>query len=170
VNPALEEFIERIGMEAQCEGLARTAARVFAYMVLRGGPCPGEELAEALQISRGGVSMSTRYLEFRGLLERTGLSGDQRVYYQMPEDPYGNLVESSLEHRRRLRDITRDARRSLEESAADAELDGARERLRRMEAFYDHVVRRMETGLESWKESDRAAAAAVDDSAERNPT
>jgi len=173
LDAAVEEFIERMGMEAQCEGLARTAARVFAYMVVRGGPCSGDELAEELEISRGGVSMSTRYLESRGLLERTGLPGDQKVYHQMPDDPFGNLVETSLERRRRIRDMTREARLALEAREGgdgDEDLEGAPERLARMEAFYDHVVARMETGLKTWKETDGASPGFGEHHTERNAT
>ncbi|MDP2479424.1 MAG: hypothetical protein Q8W51_01055 [Candidatus Palauibacterales bacterium] len=151
MDPAVQEFVERIGMETQCEDLARTAGRVFAYMVLRGGPSSGDELASTLQISRGGVSMSTRYLESRGLLERTGRPGDQRVYYQLPEDPFGNLIEQSLEHRRRIRDVTREARIALQDVELGPEFEGGVERLERMEAFYDLVVGRMETGLKTWR-------------------
>ncbi|HKK27718.1 MAG TPA: MarR family transcriptional regulator [Gemmatimonadota bacterium] len=171
MDTVVEEFIERMGMEARCEGLARTAARVFAYMVVRGGPCSGDELAETLEISRGGVSMSTRYLESRGLLERTGLPGDQRVYHQMPDDPFGNLVETALERRRRIRDVTREARLALEtREEGDEGFEGAAERLARMEAFYDHVVARMETGLETWKETERASSASGEHPTERNAT
>lgn len=164
MDPAVQEFVERFGMETQCEDLARTAARVFAYMVLRGGPTSGDELAGALQISRGGVSMSTRFLESRGLLERTGRPGDQRVYYRIPDDPFGNLIEQSLEHRRRIRDVTHDARVSLEGVELGPEFEGGIERLQRMEAFYDMVVRRMETGLETWRAS-AGRAGAVDGTA-----
>lgn len=153
MDPAVQEFVERFGMETQCEDLARTAARVFAYMVLRGGPSSGDELAGTLQISRGGVSMSTRFLESRGLLERTGRPGDQRVYYRIPEDPFGNLIEQSLEHRRRIRDVTHEARLALQDVELGPEFEGGVERLQRMEQFYDLVVGRMETGLKAWRAS-----------------
>lgn len=167
MEPAIEEFIERLGMETQCEDLARTAGRVFAYMVVRGGPCSGDELAETLQISRGGVSMSTRSLESRGLIERMGLPGDQKVYYRLPDDPFGNLVEGALERRRRIRDITRHARTALDGVQLEPELEGAADRLARMEAFYELVVRRMETGLQAWKASDRNRHTADDPITER---
>lgn len=164
MQPVVQEFVERVGMETRAEELARTAGRVFAYMVLRGGPCPAEELADELDVSRGGVSMSTRYLESRGLLERTGRPGDQKVYYRIPADPYGNLVEETLERRRRIREITREARRGVEAAELGSEFGGAAERLGRMEAFYDLVVRRMEEGLEEWRSS---SASPSGDSEER---
>jgi DNA-binding transcriptional regulator GbsR (MarR family) len=154
VDPAIEEFIERFGLETKTEGLARTAGRVFAYLLVRAEPCSCEELAEELQISRGGVSMSTRYLESRDLVERTGLPGDQRLFYRIPDDPFANLTQNSLERRRRIRDLTREARLALSERAVGTEFGGAMERLTRMESFYDMVIKRMEEGLAAWKAAD----------------
>lgn len=167
VDPAIQEFVERLGMESQSEDMARTAGRMFAYMLVRGGPCSGDELVARLQISRGGVSMSTRYLEARGLLERTGRPGDQRIYYRLPDDPFGNLVEQSLEHRRRIRDLTHDARVALQDATPDPEFEGCVDRLERMETFYDLVVGRMEKGLRAWRSSVAAATAGRTDEDQR---
>ncbi len=154
MDPAVEEFVERFGLETKTEGLARTAGRVFAYLLVRGEPCSCDELAQELQISRGGVSMSTRYLESRDLAERTGVPGDQRIYYRIPEDPFANLILNSLERRRRIHDLTRDARRALGDRPLDERYEGATDRLARMERFYEMVIGRMETGLEAWRAAD----------------
>jgi DNA-binding transcriptional regulator GbsR (MarR family) len=146
----VQQFVERLGLEARTEGLARTAARLFGYLVIEGGPCTSEELADALQVSRGNISMTTQYLETRGLIERTAVSGDARVYFRIAPDPYGNLVTASLDRRRRIRDSVAEARAALQESG-NGERGAALERLTRMEAFYNLLIEAMEGLLIRWR-------------------
>lgn len=149
MDTVLEQFVEKLGLEARAEGLARTAARMFGYLVIEGGPCASEKLADVLQVSRGNISMTAQYLEARGLIERVSLPGDARVYFRIAPDPYGSLVTANLERRRRIRDVVAEARARLAES--DEGRQEALVRLGRMEEFYNLLIEAMEDLLIEWR-------------------
>jgi DNA-binding transcriptional regulator GbsR (MarR family) len=159
MEPALREFIEQMGLKTEAEGLSRTAGRLFAYMVVVRGPCTAEELSDSLSMSRGNVSMTTRLLESKGLLERTTRPGDQRIYYRLPDDPYQNLLVGNLERRRTLREVVATARATLERDGADAP-PGTLERLRVFESYYDLVTANLEDLLVRWRDRDGEDGAA----------
>lgn len=151
MEAAISRFIEEMGLRTEAEGLARTAGRLFAYLVVNGGPCSADELASELEVSRGNVSMSTRLLESRGLIERVSRCGEQKIFYRIAEDPYRNLVQWHLERRRRIREVVRTTLEGLQEAGEEELPAGARERLDMLRGFYDLVIRRMEEGLEQWQ-------------------
>ena len=150
MEAALEEFIEQMGMKTEAEGLSRAAGRLFAYLVVVGGPCTAEELGAALSMSRGNVSMTTRLLASKGLVERITRPGEQRIYYRLPEDPYSNLMAGSLQRRLRLQEVVTRARSAVEREAADAP-QGALERLRVFESYYETWTRSLEALLGEWR-------------------
>ena len=70
-----ENFIERMGMIAQADGLPRIAGRIMGLIILEGGPYSFGELAKRLSVSRGSISTNTRLLENMGVIERTAKPG-----------------------------------------------------------------------------------------------
>ncbi len=145
-HPAVEHFIEQLGLATESEGLSRTAGRLLAYLLLAPEPVPFEELAAELKVSRGGVSANTRLLEERGVVERVARPGDRRVYYRITADVFGNLIEGRLHRRRRIREILAEARREI-----PPELGFARERLAGMDRFYRFLIERLERTVEDWR-------------------
>ena len=63
------EFIEKIGVIAQSEGLPRIAGRVLAMLLYDGEKVSFGQLADALQVSRGSISSGVRMLESQQLIE-----------------------------------------------------------------------------------------------------
>ena len=128
---AADEFIDRMGVIAQADGLPRIAGRLMGFFVIHGGPVSFSELSERLQISRASVSNNTRLLEGLGVIERTGRPGDRQDYFRLARDPYRRLLEGVVE---RMGRASAAAEKAAEEMPADAA--GARRRLGELSAFY----------------------------------
>jgi len=140
--PAAAEFIERLGVATEAEGLPRIAGRLMALLLLLDRACTLDELTRRLGVSHGSVSTNTRLLESLGVVERASRPGDRRVYYRLGSDPYGRLLEGSVRRMRRIAGIVEDARRAL-----PREMTGARSRLAEMGRFYGITIRHAEATL-----------------------
>lgn len=102
-----EEFIEKIGVIAQGEGLPRIAGRVLATLVYDGERVSFGELARGLGVSRGSISSSVRLLEERQIIKRVAKPADRQDYFEMAEDAFVNLIENSaVRARRACKEIT----------------------------------------------------------------
>ena len=97
------EFVEKIGLVAQGEGMARTAGRIFGLLIWEGEAVAFGDLAETLQVSRGSVSTSARLLEERGLVKRVAKPGERGDYFQLAADPYVALLEIEAQRSARHR-------------------------------------------------------------------
>ena len=98
---ARAEFIEKIGVIAQSEGLPRIAGRILAMLLYDGERVSFGQLAEALQVSRGSVSSSVRMLESQQLIKRVAKAGDRQDYFQLVDNAFANMVDSSAARARR---------------------------------------------------------------------
>ncbi|MGB0438944.1 MAG: GbsR/MarR family transcriptional regulator [Paracoccaceae bacterium] len=134
------EFIEKIGVIAQSEGLPRIAGRVLAMLLYDGDRVSFGQLAEALQVSRGSVSSSVRMLESQQLIKRVAKAGDRQDYFQVVDNAFAHMVEASAMRVRR-------AAEDIEESLRDipASEVGPKERVAGYAAFY----RAMGEGLDT---------------------
>lgn len=137
---ARSEFIEKIGVIIQSEGLPRIAGRVLAMLLYDGKPVSFGQLAEALQVSRGSVSSSVRMLESQQLIKRVAKAGDRQDYFQMVDNAFANMVESGATRAIRA---AADIEGSLNDIPASEK--GPRERVAEYAAFY----RAMAEGLEA---------------------
>jgi DNA-binding transcriptional regulator GbsR (MarR family) len=141
-SPAGDQFIERLGLATEAEGLPRIAGRLMALLILESRPCSFDELAELLQVSPASVSTNTRLLESLGVIERVTRAGDRRAFFQLGIDPYGRLIEGSLSRMRRIAGIVEEAGRTL-----PRDMNGARQRLADMRRFYEITIRNTESTL-----------------------
>ena len=137
---ARADFIEKIGVIAQSEGLPRIAGRVLALLLYDGERVPFGKLAEVLQVSRGSVSSSVRMLESQQLIKRVAKAGDRQDYFQIVDHAFSNMVEASALRARR-------AAVEIEESLSviPASEAGPRARVGEYAAFY----RAMAEGLDA---------------------
>ncbi len=93
INSIRAEFIEKIGLIAQAEGMPRIAGRVFGLLVFDGQAISFADLAATLQVSRGSISSSVRLLEERGLIKRTAKPGERQDYFQLADNPYATMID-----------------------------------------------------------------------------
>lgn len=88
------EFIEKIGLMAQGDGLPRIAGRLLGLLVWDGIAISFGELAEQLQVSRGSISTASRILEDRRMIKRVAKAGQRQDYFQLSDNPYAKMLES----------------------------------------------------------------------------
>ena len=131
-HPAAVEFIERMGLHAQADGMPRIAGRIMGLMVLDGGPLAFGQLAERLQVSRGSISTNVRLLEGMGVIERVAKPGDRGDYFRLADEPYRALISGVRERAAKGERAAREASEALG-SAIDR---ATRERLEKLGMFY----------------------------------
>lgn len=141
---ARAEFIEKIGMIAQSEGLPRIAGRVLAMLLYDGERVSFGQLATALQVSRGSISSSVRMLESQQLIKRVSKPGDRQDYFHIIDNAFVNMVEASAA-RARL------AAADIEESLREIPVSETRARTR--VASYAAFYRAMDDGLKMTAEA-----------------
>jgi DNA-binding transcriptional regulator GbsR (MarR family) len=110
MNAAAQQFIERIGIMWENEGLPRIAGRIFGFLFLQAEPCSLDDMAAALGVSKASVSTDARRLEQLGLLERSGRPGDRRDYYQIAPDAAVRTLSMKLRGMERVRKTVATAR------------------------------------------------------------
>ncbi|OAN79506.1 hypothetical protein A8B78_12315 [Jannaschia sp. EhC01] len=137
---ARADFIEKIGVIAQTEGLPRIAGRVLAMLLYDGERVSFGQLADALQVSRGSVSSSVRMLESQQLIKRVAKPGDRQDYFQMVDNAFANMVEASVARARRAAEDIEESLQAIPASEA-----GPRARVAGYAAFY----RAMGEGLDT---------------------
>ncbi|MES2523966.1 MAG: MarR family transcriptional regulator [Gemmatimonadota bacterium] len=97
-----EQFVERMGLMSEDDGLPRIAGRIFGYLLLTPGECALDELAAELNVSRASISNDARRLTAMGLIERRGRPGDRRDYYRIAPDAFRRSIERRIDGLRRF--------------------------------------------------------------------
>ncbi|QDC08357.1 transcriptional regulator [Oceanicola sp. D3] len=119
VETARSEFIEKLGLIIQTEGLPRTAGRIMGLLVWEGEPVAFCDLATELQISRGSVSTATRLLEDKLMIKRVTKAGERQDYFQLAPKSYETMVSDLSRQFRRKSDDLRSTLDGVPECAAD---------------------------------------------------
>jgi DNA-binding transcriptional regulator GbsR (MarR family) len=142
---AISEFVERMGLITQADGLPRIAGRIMGLMIVHGGPFGFTELAERLSVSRASISTNTRLLEDLGVLERIAVPGDRQDYFRLSRQPYARMLRGFVERMHRAREVVGGAQEALPD-----DLVGAQERLAELDAFYEALIESFVTVIEEW--------------------
>src|SRR5512141_2081946 len=96
MHPATERFIEQMGLLWAEEGYTRIAGRMYAFALLSPHPCSLDEIAATLKVSKPSVSNDARMLHRLGLIERIGVPGDRKDYYQLTRDSIERSIETRV--------------------------------------------------------------------------
>jgi DNA-binding transcriptional regulator GbsR (MarR family) len=145
---AVAEFVERLGLVAQADGLPRIAGRIMGFLVIHGGPFSFAELAEQLQVSRGSISTNTRLLENLGVIERVTRPGDRQDYFQIRARPYVELMRGVQGRLKKANQAVSDAQSKLPDDWSDAQA-----RLADLGAFYSSLIDRTATMIDSGEDN-----------------
>jgi DNA-binding transcriptional regulator GbsR (MarR family) len=81
------EFVQLWGRMGPFWGVTPTGAKVYARLLAAPDGDGAEELAAALSLSRGSVSMACRELLDWGLIQVERPAGSRRLRYRIEEDP-----------------------------------------------------------------------------------
>lgn len=139
----LDDFVERLGLIWESQGLPRIAGRVVGYLTLQAEPLSLDAIAKALGVSKASVSNDARYLARLGLVELVTRRGDRRDYYIIAPDMPRRMTEQKLAEIERLHDAL--------VAATDAQgVDpAARERIQAFGDFQQRVVAAIRGAIES---------------------
>lgn len=142
-----KHFIEDFGLLFEESGHPRMAGRILGCLLISDPPyLSTTELAEILQASKGSLSTMTRFLLQMGLIERVGLPGRRRDYFQIKSGAWTQLVGHAVYELSALRKL---AERGLElmesqDSELKQRLQEARDLFSYMEREYPLLIKRWE--------------------------
>jgi DNA-binding transcriptional regulator GbsR (MarR family) len=145
MHESARQFVERMGLHMEAEGLPRSAGRIFAHLLLAENACSLDELADTLQVSKASVSTNARLLEQCGVRERTCEPGDRRDFYRMRPDAWEQML---LVARKRWHEM--EALLAQAESSLPCEMEFARMRLGEAERFHRLLVEELDTLVDRW--------------------
>jgi len=97
MSEASGRFIESMGRHFEEEGVPRIAGRLFGQLMVQTGDASLDDLAEALQVSKGSISSNARLLEDWGVAERITRPGDRRDFYRLAPDAHDRLLKRRIE-------------------------------------------------------------------------
>ena len=153
VSPATQ-YIEKMGMLWEAEGLPRIAGRILGFLTLQPAAVSLDDMATALGVSKASVSTDARHLERLTFIERVGRPGDRRDYYAIAEDMPARVVSLKLGELQRLQDVLSDV------SALPITDAVVHARLVKFGAFQEHLLTLMRTLLAELQGAASAAAPA----------
>jgi DNA-binding transcriptional regulator GbsR (MarR family) len=139
---SLDEFVERLAVAMESDGLPRIAGRTFALLLISEAALSLDAIADAIGASKASASVNTRLLEQRGLIERVSLQGDRRDYYQAVRNLFVRTMEQRLAKWQRIHQVVNEGADRLELSPV------VRDRLRNFETQYEGVREVLSAALE----------------------
>ncbi|PIQ89650.1 MAG: hypothetical protein COV72_02210 [Candidatus Omnitrophica bacterium CG11_big_fil_rev_8_21_14_0_20_42_13] len=128
---AQDRFIEGISRIADTFGLNRFVIQLYALLYLRDKPLSLDEMAGALGVSKGNVSVNIRELEKWGAVRNIWVKGSRKDYYQAEPDikkVFVNKIASAVEKRsEEISSLLDEFGRIL--NSANGDLNGEEEKL-----------------------------------------
>ena len=158
MDEAVQQFVERMGLVCEKEGMARSAGRIFGLLLVGGRPYSLDELAEKLQASKAGISTNCRMLEQFGMIERVSSLGDRRDFYRVREDPWEHMMRVAQSRWREMVKVFGEV-----EPALPPQLSEGKRRLREAGEFHGLLIRQVDALMDTWR---TMRAGAVPDPAE----
>jgi DNA-binding transcriptional regulator GbsR (MarR family) len=129
----LQEYVEEIGLYFAGVGLPRMPGRVLGWLLVCDPPHQSaDELAAALKVSSGSISMAVQMLVRAGAVERYAMPGSRRTYYRLRPGFWLHEAEEKAKQAAEWRKL---ADRGLE-MFADGESEARAQRLQEMRDMY----------------------------------
>ncbi|MDO6560328.1 GbsR/MarR family transcriptional regulator [Paraglaciecola chathamensis] len=82
MTPMIESFVMHFGEMGSRWGFNRTVGQMYALLVISEASLSANQIAEALSVSRGNVSMGLKELQSWQLIKQHHIAGDRKEYYQ----------------------------------------------------------------------------------------
>jgi len=143
----VEAFVEQMGEHFAQIGSTRIAGRLVGWLLVCDPPHQSaEDLARATGASKGSVSNMVKLCAAAGLIQRIGIPGERRAYYQIRPEAWSELFVAQMAKTAQLRLIAEEGLKALDDAPVErrARLKGMRD----LYAFYEGEVPAM---LERWR-------------------
>jgi DNA-binding transcriptional regulator GbsR (MarR family) len=122
-------FADDVGLSYEELGFPRAWGRVLGWLlVCQPDFQSAEDLATALHVSKGSISMATQALVRAGMVERQTLRGDRRTYFRIRPGAWASVIEEQTRNATKLREL---AGRGLQ--LLNGAPDGRRRRLEELQ-------------------------------------
>lgn len=148
------DFIDRMGIVAEHDGMSPIAGRLYALLLLSEEPRSLDDLAEQLGVSKASVSTDARRLLERGIAERVSRAGDRRDYYELAPDFFARIIEARVTRWRRMQLLANDV---LDQSSKLPAI--VRQRIDSIDDVEASVISPLEDALAEWRTQHKQAAA-----------
>jgi DNA-binding transcriptional regulator GbsR (MarR family) len=146
MNEPIAQFIERMGLALESDGMPRIAGRIFGLLLVTEDALSLDEIAADLGVSKASVSTNARLLEQRGVLERISRPADRRDYYLVPPDLFKNTMAQRIARWEQFHAAIAAARTSVPIRSREV-LD----RLEEFEEAYAYMSRTIREALAHWQ-------------------
>jgi len=148
------DFIDRMGLALESDGLPRIAGRIFGLLLVSDDCRSLDQLASALRVSKSSVSTNARLLEQHGVLERNSRPSDRRDYYRVPPDLFSHTMAQRLQRWERFHEAIGDARTALPIRSRKV-----LERLEEYDSAYAFLTQAIREALARWRTTRKGRAA-----------
>jgi DNA-binding transcriptional regulator GbsR (MarR family) len=148
------DFIDRMGLALESDGLPRIAGRIFGLLLVSEDCRSLDQLASALRVSKSSVSTNARLLEQHGVLERNSRPSDRRDYYRVPPDLFSHTMAQRLQRWERFHEAIGDARNVLPIRSRKV-----LERLEEYDSAYAFLTQAIREALARWRTTRKGRAA-----------
>jgi DNA-binding transcriptional regulator GbsR (MarR family) len=142
-----QRFVEELGLFFEHAGSTRMMGRILGHLLIAKPPLQSaDDLADALQVSRGAISTSMRQLVERALVDRVSLPGQRRDYYQIRPGAWAQVLQRSLELTTEFRRIADRGLALLRDQPPED-----RQRLEEMRSVYTFFEERLPELFAEWE-------------------
>lgn len=146
-------FVEEMGLMFELMGMPRMAGRIFGWLLISDPPQQSSsDLADGLQASKGSISSMTRLLIQIGLIERVGIPGDRRDYFQIKPHAWGQLMEQQISQVKMFRQL---AERGLQ--LVQDEPPPLQDRLKEMHSIYTFWEQELPQMYDRWEQQQQSS-------------
>jgi DNA-binding transcriptional regulator GbsR (MarR family) len=143
MDESVQQFVERMALICEKEGMPRIAGRIFGFLLATGQTFSLDELGERLQASKASVSTNARMLEQFGMIERVSVLGDRRDFYRVQDDPWEQMLRVAQSRWRDMAHVFAEAAQRLPEAEG-------RQRAAAAEEFHTLLIRECDALFERW--------------------
>jgi len=147
---ARRQFVEDAGDLLEEHGLPHMAGRMLgALMVCVPPHMSMDELAKALQASKGSISSATKLLLRVGIIEKLSQPGQRKHYYRVRPNMWTHLMKQDAHIAEHL-DLVRSGLQAMEKAP-----EVAQTRLLEMKLFFEFMNEEMPGFLQRWEKKRR---------------
>jgi len=135
-----QRVVHAVGRVIEFWGFKRNHGRVWGYLYLRREPLSSADIQEALDLSKGAVSMITRDLLDWEIVERRRDTGSQAWHYSARTD-FLSMIRRVIQNReiRLIRGVEEELSAAERAARADEAPDEVIDRIRRMRRLAEMV-------------------------------
>jgi DNA-binding transcriptional regulator GbsR (MarR family) len=146
LDDAQRQVVDELSMQFEQLGLSPIAGRIVAWLLIAPRPDQSsQEIADAIDVSRGSVSTQTQVLQGMGMVERFRRTGSREVYFHLHPQLLLDMLTKQARLAGRMREIVDQV----------VEEHGATQRLDEFQSINEFIGRRVPELVQEWRQERR---------------